>query len=126
MKKSYYFEEINKMPSYTKSTMKRLSETVEVMELWWDSSPLIFDTWVESMFEKAPQEKKEEPRNQLKVLFDNENQAGTLFYGVIDQIIKDNPVKDNYKLELKTYKAINEKGAQIYIPLFEKSNYTMG
>ena len=135
------------MATYTKSAMQRLSETADVMELWWDSSPLIFKAWAESMLEKASPEKKEELKEQLKVLFDPDNPAETLFCGVttnprltrkvldlipdevnpiIDQMIKDNPVKDSYKLAWKTYKAITEKGAQLYMPLFEKSSYTMG
>jgi len=135
------------MPSYTKSAMQRLSETSDVMELWWDSSPLIFENWAESMIEKASPEKKQELEKQLKVLFDVENPAETLFCGVttnpkltrkvldlipdevnplIDQMIKDNPVKDSYKLAWKTYKAITEKGAQLYMPIFEKSSYSMG
>ena len=84
---------------------------------------------------------------QLKVLFDYENPGDTLFCGVTtnprltkkvlellpdeinpiaDKMIIDNPVKDNYKLAWKLYKAITEKGARLYMPLFEKSKFKKG
>ncbi len=135
------------MPSYTKSAMQRLSDTSDVMELWWDSSPLIFNAWVKQMLEKAAPEKKVELKEQLKVLFDIENPGDTLFCGVTtnprltrkvldlipdevnpiaDRMIKENPVKDNAKLAWKLYKEITKKGTELYMPLFEKSKYTMG
>ena len=135
------------MPSYKKSAMQRLSDTSDVMELWWDSSPLIFNTWVKQMLEKAAPEKKEELKQQLKVLFDTDNPGDTLFCGVTtnprltrkvldlipdevnpiaDRMIKENPAKDNAKLAWKLYKEITKKGTELYMPLFEKSKYTMG
>jgi transaldolase len=127
--------------------MQRLSETSDNMELWWDSSPLIFEAWAKKMVEKAPAEEKVELEKQLKILFDIENPADTLFCGVttnprltrkvldlipedvnpiIDKIIKKNPAKNSYQLAWKVYKAITEKGAELYMPLFEKSKYKMG
>jgi transaldolase len=135
------------MSAYTKSAMQRLSETSDNMELWWDSSPLIFEAWAKKMVEKAPAEEKVELEKQLKILFDIENPADTLFCGVttnprltrkvldlipedvnpiIDKIIKKNPAKNSYQLAWKVYKAITEKGAELYMPLFEKSKYKMG
>jgi transaldolase len=135
------------MSAYNKSAMQRLSETSDNMELWWDSSPLIFEAWAKKMVEKAPAEEKVELEKQLKILFDIENPADTLFCGVttnprltrkvldlipedvnpiIDKIIKKNPAKNSYQLAWKVYKAITEKGAELYMPLFEKSKYKMG
>jgi transaldolase len=135
------------MSAYNKSAMQRLSETSDNMELWWDSSPLIFEAWAKKMVEKAPAEEKVELEKQLKILFDIQNPADTLFCGVttnprltrkvldlipddvnpiIDKIIKENPAKNSYQLAWKVYKAITEKGAELYMPLFEKSKYKMG
>jgi len=58
------------MTEYKKSAMQRLSETSDNMELWWDSSPLIFDTWKKEMLEKAEPSKKEMLEKQLTILFD--------------------------------------------------------
>ncbi|MBM3700395.1 MAG: transaldolase [Actinobacteria bacterium] len=135
------------MSTFTKSAMQRLAEVSGDFEAWWDSSPLIFKVWTKSMIAKAPEKDRPELEKQLKVLFDYDNPASTLFCGVttnprltrkvldlipeevnpiIDKMIKDNPVKDNAKLAWKLYKAITEKGAQLYTPLFEKSKYTKG
>ncbi|MBM3709295.1 MAG: transaldolase [Actinobacteria bacterium] len=135
------------MAVYSKSAMQRLSESSDDMELWWDSSPLIFEAWAKKMVEKAAAEEKDELEKQLKILFDVKNPAETLFCGVttnprltkkvldlipeevnpiIDEIIKGNPVKSNYQLAWKVYKAITEKGAKLYMSLFEKSKYKMG
>lgn len=135
------------MTTYTKSALQRLTEVSDDFEAWWDSSPLIFKTWAKSMIDKANPQDREELEKQLKVLFDYDSPSDTLFSGVttnprltikalnlltdeinpiVDKMIMDNPVKDNYKLAWKLYKTITEKGAQLFMPLFEKSNYKKG
>lgn len=135
------------MPKYEKSAMQRLAESSKDIELWWDSSPLIFNYWAEKMIEKASPDEKEILKKQLKTLFDSANPECTLFSGVttnprltrkvldlipeyvnpiIDKMIKENPVKSNYKIAWKFYKALTEKGAQLYMPLFEKSKFKKG
>mgnify|MGYP002682270283 CR=1 FL=1 len=129
------------------SSLEQLARCSEGTEIWWDSSPLIFGAWAEDMLKKAPEDKKSSVEKQLKVLFDYENPGDTLFCGVTtnprltkkvlellpdeinpiaDKLIIDNPGKDNYKLAWKLYKAITEKGAQLYMPLFEKSKFKKG
>ena len=135
------------MSEYKKSAMQRLSETSDVMELWWDSSPLVFGKWRDSVIDKAKPEDKEKLKVQLKVLFDTDNPADCLFDGVttnpkltntalglmseemnpiIDGIIKGNKAKSNYLLAWKTYKEMTREGAALYMPLFEKSKYKKG
>jgi transaldolase len=136
-----------KMANPEKSAMQRLAETSKDFEVWWDSSPLIFENWSKKMLAKAQGDKKEVLKKQLNVLFDYRNPANTLFCGVttnprltrkvlelipeevdpvIDKMIVENPVKDNAKLAWKLYKAITEQGAKLYMPLFEKSGYKKG
>ncbi len=135
------------MSDFEKSAMQRLSETSDVMELWWDSSPLVFDKWKDSVLEKAKTEDREKLETQLKILFDKDNPADCLFDGVttnpkltntalgilsgemdpvIDEIITGNKAKSDYLLAWKTYKEMTRKGAALYMPLFEKSNYKKG
>ncbi len=47
------------MTVYKKSAMQRLSETSDGMELWWDSSPLIFKTWAEQVLKKTSGKEKD-------------------------------------------------------------------
>jgi len=135
------------MPEYEKSAMQRLSETSDNMELWWDSSPLVFDAWKSEMLGKAEPSKRDRLEKQLNILFDSKNPQNTLFDGVttnpkltrkvldllpdivapiVDEIIKGNKAKSDYLLAWKAYKEITKKGADLYMPLFEKSGYKKG
>ena len=129
------------MSEHEKSAMQRLSETSDVMEIWWDSSPLIFNKWKDLVMDKVKLEDRERLKKQLKVLFDTENPENTLFDGVttnpkltckvldllpdevnplIDKIIEGNTAKSDYLLAWKTYKEITKKGAALYISFFKK------
>ena len=133
------------MTDFKKSAMQKFDESSELTEAWWDSSPLIFKTWEKEMIEKASD--KELMKEQLKVLFDQDNPADTLFSGVttnpkltrgvlnlipdevnpiVDDIIVNNPAKTNAELAWEVYKAITKKGTALYMPLFEKSGYKKG
>jgi len=135
------------LSGYEKSAMQRLSETSEVMELWWDSSPLIFKAWTKQMLDDAPEVEREKLKESLKVMFDYDKPAETLFTGVttnpkltskvlklipeevnpiVDKIIKDFPAGSDYDLAWEVYKTITKKGAALYMPSFEKSGHTKG
>lgn len=135
------------MVIYKKSAIYRLSETSPDMEIWWDSSPLIFKAWAKKMLDKASGEEKNLLQDQLKILFDEENPENTLFDGVttnprltrkvldlipeevnpiIDKIIEENPYQTDYQLAWEVYCAITKKGAELYMPLFKKSGYKKG
>jgi len=135
------------MINYEKSAMQRLDETSDFIELWWDSSPLIFKAWEKLMLEKVSHDNKKLLQKQLKILFDENHPENTLFCGVttnpsltrkvldlipeevnpiVDKIIKENPAVSNYQLAWEVYEAITKKGAELYMPLFKKSGYTKG
>ncbi|MGM0368190.1 MAG: transaldolase family protein [Actinomycetota bacterium] len=135
------------MANYEKSAIHRLSESSKEMEVWWDSSPLIFESWAEKMVDKAPEDLKDLTKKRMKILFDPEHPENVLYDGVttnprltrkvldlipekvnpvVDQIIKDNPKKSNYDLAWEVYKEITKRGAALYMPSFEESNYTRG
>ena len=50
------------------SVVERLVKTNPDMEVWWDSSPLIFEPWVVKMVKAAPDSKKAELEAQLSTL----------------------------------------------------------
>ena len=135
------------MPEFEKSSMQRLSETSKDFEIWWDSSPLVFAPWAKDMIDKADPADKDKLEKRLKVFFDPDKPENCLFDGVttnpkltntaigilkdemipiVDKIIEGNKAKDNYLLAWKTYKEITKNGAQLYMPLFEKSDYKKG
>jgi transaldolase len=55
------------------SVLERLTQVHPDMEIWWDSSPLVFESWVKKMVDSAPPAKKtllEEQLNRIYVLDD--------------------------------------------------------
>jgi len=135
------------MQDYKKSAMERLSATSEGMELWWDSSPLIFKNWAEKVMDKTDDSYKGTMSEQLKKLFDFNSSGEMVFDGVttnprltskvlelipddvnpiVDKIIKENPYRSDYEIAWDVYKAITKEGTKLYMPLFEKSAYKKG
>ena len=52
------------------------------LEIWWDSSPLVYSVWAEGFLKKDPADRAGELREQLKRLYDPEHPEETLFRGV--------------------------------------------
>ena len=50
----------------SESVVERLVKTNPDMEVWWDSSPLIFERWVTRMVDSAPPGEKAEREAQLR------------------------------------------------------------
>lgn len=130
-----------------KSPLERLVETHSGMEIWWDSSPLIYSSWAEGVLKKVPPQRVEEMREQLKRLFDPEHPEKTLFRGVttnpplslsviktreayvtqiVDDLIEKNPCVDKEALFWMTYKEIVRRGAGMYLEVFKRSRYQHG
>ena len=130
-----------------KSVLEKLQETNRSAEIWWDSSPLVYGNWAKGVGEKAPPEKKEVWKRQLKRLFDPENPKETQFRGVttnpplslaavkdnpgfwsdyVKNLIRENPGKGVEEIFWMTYKRIVERGAQFFMPVWEKSKHKYG
>ena len=130
-----------------KSPLERLMDTHPGLEIWWDSSPLIYSSWVEGMLKKTPSHRFEELREQLKRLYDPEHPERTLFRGVttnpplslgviktreplvtqmVDRLIEQNPCVDKETLFWLTYKEIVKRGAEMYLEVFKRSHYRYG
>ncbi len=130
-----------------KNPFERLMETHPGLEIWWDSSPIVYDSWAEGVLKKVVPEKREEMRERLKRLFDSEHPANTLFRGVttnpplslavikaresfvtsiIDDLIEKNGPIDKESLFWMTYKEIVRRGAEMYLEVFKRSGYRYG
>lgn len=129
------------------SPFERLMETHPSLELWWDSSPLIYDSWMEGFLKKVAPEKRDEVRRSLKRLYDPERPAEALFRGVttnpplslnvikaresyvleiIDALIERHAPIDQESLFWMTYKEIVRRGAEMYQEVFQRSGYRYG
>ena len=130
-----------------KNPLERLMETHPGLEIWWDSSPLIYSTWSEGLLKKASQDRVGVLREQLKRLYDPEHPELALFRGVttnpplslqvvkaresfvgqmVDDLIEKNPCVDKESLFWMTYKEIVRRGAEMYLGVFEQSRYRYG
>lgn len=135
------------MQNYKESAIERLSNTTEGMEIWWDSSPLIYKSWSKKVLDKTDSGYREIMQDQLNKLFNADKQEDIVFDGVttnprltskvlelipddvdpiVDKMIKQNPYKTDYEIAWEVYKAITTEGAKLYMPLFEKSGYKRG
>jgi len=130
-----------------KHILEKLAEVNPNAEIWWDSSPLVYRSWAHEMVERAPEAKRGIWSEQLKRLLDPENPRETFFRGVTTNpplslnAIKDDPqfwaqfVRDLMRAHPEkgveeifwlTYKEVVKRGAEFFLPLWEKSNHTYG
>lgn len=129
-----------------KSVVEKLWEVNPDAEIWWDSSPLIYENWRKKMLGQARD--KEQMKRWLDRMFSENNAPkDNLFRGVTTNpplshnAIQDNPgywanwIHEQVKTENSkpaervfwdTYKEIVKRGAEVYLPLFEASKHRYG
>jgi len=129
------------------SHLERFAAANPGTEIWWDSSPLVFETWRVQMLEAADLDHRGELAEQLLRLWDPEHPAATLFRGVTTNpplslaAIGDDPsrwaawiasyqaAEPNANVEetfWALYKEIVRLGAAAFKPLHESSGYRYG
>jgi transaldolase len=130
-----------------KNLFEKLVEISPGMEIWWDSSPVIFENWCRKMLEKALPENRSVLERQFERMYNKSAPEKQLFRGVTTnpplslQAIKDDPpywenvanqiIAENKGIDTETlfwelYKKVVKRGSDMYLPLFEKSGYKEG
>lgn len=130
-----------------KNLFEKLVDVSPGMEIWWDSSPVIFDNWCKKMLAKAAGDDRPVLQQQFARMYDKENPDQSLFRGVTtnpplslqaieddepywEQMARDyiaaNPGIDKEGLFWMLYKTVVKKGSDMYLSLFEKSGYKEG
>ena len=126
---------------------ERLVDISPGMEIWWDSSPVIFENWCKKILEKADPGDRDLLKAQFSRMYDRDNPMSQLFRGVTtnpplslqaiqddpaywEKVAKDllaeNPGLDTEALFWELYKTVVKRGSDMYLPLFEASNYREG
>jgi transaldolase len=126
---------------------ERLVDVSPGMEIWWDSSPVIFDNWCKNLLDKADPNERDLLQAQFDRMYNRENPMSQLFRGVTtnpplsQQAIQDDPAfwekvaadilaqnsgLDKEGLFWELYKTVVKRGSEMYLPLFEASNYKEG
>jgi transaldolase len=129
------------------SPVERLAKTHPDLEVWWDSSPLVYEKWVQKMLSTAEPSRKPVLEEQLRRLYNAEEPAQSLFRGCttnpplslqaiqsdpefwdewIDGLIRSNPDLDQKELAWLAYKEVVKRGAEMYMPIFAASNGRFG
>jgi transaldolase len=129
------------------SVLERLTQVNPDMEIWWDSSPLVFQNWVDEMVAKAPEGKKAELEEQLNRIYVVDDPARSLVRGCTTNpplsltAVKQDPegwnewiddlIASNKGLELQdyywlTYKEVIRRGAEMMMPIWEASEGRFG
>jgi transaldolase len=130
-----------------KCAVERLVMTHPDMEIWWDSSPLVYHQWSQKMIDAAELSRKPTLEEQLPRLYDSTDPSRSLFRGCTTnpplswQAVQADPsfwtdwidrqIDLNRDLELGdltwlTYKEVVKRGAEMYLPIFEASKGRFG
>jgi transaldolase len=130
-----------------RNLLEKLVEVSPGMEIWWDSSPVIFKNWCRKMLDKAEAADRETLQRQFDRMYDSSNPQSQLFRGVTTnpplslqaiqddpaywekvtkEIIAENPGIDAESLFWKLYLKVIKRGSDMYLPLFEKTGYREG
>ena len=130
-----------------KNLIEKLVEISPGMEIWWDSSPVIFGNWCRKMLDKAVPGNRDIMQRQFDRMYDNNAPENQLFRGVTTnpplslqaiqddppywegvakEIIDENPGIDKETLFWLLYKRVVKRGSDMYLPLFEKTGYKEG
>ncbi|NLE23286.1 MAG: hypothetical protein GX624_11005, partial [Actinobacteria bacterium] len=117
------------------------------MEIWWDSSPVIFDNWCKKMLAKADAADRPVLEAQFARMYNTDDPMSQLFRGVTtnpplslaafkddparwqkvaDKVMADNPGVDTEGLFWLLYKEVVKSGSDMFLPLFEASGHKEG
>jgi len=126
---------------------ERLVDVSPGMEIWWDSSPVVFESWCGKILEKAGPADRGKLQQQFDRMYNPDNPKSQLFRGVTTnpplslqaiqndpaywekvakEILAENPDLDKEGLFWQLYKTVVKRGSEMYLPLFEASNYKEG
>jgi transaldolase len=133
------------------SVLERLTSVHPNLEIWWDSSPLVFQSWLQKMLEQAPAARRADLEEQLSRIYVIGDPASSLVRGCttnpplsltavksdpkfwnewIDDLIASNPGLGRYDYFWLTYKEVIRRGAKMMFPIWEASGgrygYTSG
>jgi len=129
------------------TVLDRLLRTSPGLEIWWDSSPLVYTSWTKKLLASFPESQQADVREQLRRLYDPADPSKTLFTGVTTnpplsfQAIQDDPAcwsawvagyvqahpgQDKNQVGWALYKEIVRQGAELFQPVFEATGYCYG
>ncbi|MEW6442034.1 MAG: transaldolase family protein [bacterium] len=131
----------------SQSVLERLASVDPDLEIWWDSSPLVFDSWVRKMVGAAEPSRRAVLEEQLRRIYAAEDPAGSLIRGCttnpplslaavkndpafwdawIDELVLSHPDFTLEECFWLTYKEVIRRGAAMMMPIWEASGGRFG
>jgi transaldolase len=129
------------------SPVERLAQTHPDLEIWWDSSPLVYKSWVQKMLNAAEPRRRPVLEAQFARLYNKEDPGASVFRGCttnpplslqavksdtqfwnewLDDRIRSEPGLSLKELTWLTYKEVVKRGAELYKPLYEATRGRFG
>jgi transaldolase len=129
------------------SPVERLMKVHPDLEVWWDSSPLVYDKWAQKMLDSAEPNRRAVLEEQLQRLYNTQDPAKSLVRGCttnpplsltaiksdpkfwnewIDDLTRSNPDLDPRELSWLTYKEVVKRGAEMMMPIWQASKGRFG
>ena len=129
------------------SPVERLMKVHPDLEVWWDSSPLVYDKWAQKMLDSAEANRRAVLEEQLQRLYNTQDPAKSLVRGCttnpplsltavksdpkfwnewIDDLTQSNPDLDPRELSWLTYKEVVKRGAEMMMPIWQASKGRFG
>ncbi len=129
------------------SVLERLTQVHPDMEIWWDSSPLVFKSWVKKMVDSAPPAKKALLEEQLNRIYVLDDPAKSLIRGCttnpplsltavksdpdmwnpwIDAMILSNSGLTQHEYFWLTYREVIRRGAEMMLPIWQATGGRYG
>lgn len=131
----------------TESPVERLARSHPDLEIWWDSSPLVYEQWVAKSLRATDPDRRPVVEAQLRRLYDTGDPANSVFRGCttnpslswqairsdvpgwtawVDAHVREHPGLEPHELAWRTYKEVVRRGAEMYLPVFEASGGRFG
>ena len=131
----------------SESVLERLTNVHPNLEIWWDSSPLVFQSWLQKMLDKAPATRRANLEEQLSRIYVINDPARSMVRGCttnpplsltavksdpkfwnewIDNLIVSNPGLGPHDYYWLTYKEVIRRGAKMMMPIWEASGGRYG
>ena len=131
----------------SESPIERLASTHPDLEIWWDSSPLLYDKWAQKMLAGAAEARRPDLEEQLQRLYNPHDPVGSIVRGCttnpplslaavksdpefwnewIDTLIESNRDLDRKELSWRTYKEVVSRGAEMMLPIWRASQGRYG
>jgi len=129
------------------SPVERLAAVHPDLEIWWDSSPLVYKPWVNKMLKAAQPDRRAILEEQFARMYSEDDPGRSLFRGCttnpplsltavkadpqfwdawIDELIFSHPDLALHELVWLTYKEVVKRGAEMYLPIYAASGGRFG